>query len=62
MTDQISVWTKYPAAQQEAMDKRAQASAKREYENDLNRTDPKHTQDRVEKALYDLRVRMGIEK
>lgn len=63
MTDtEISVWTKYPEAQQKAMDDRARAAAKREYENDPNRKDPKHTQDRVEKALYDLRVRMGIEK
>lgn len=62
MNDTPAVWTRFPAEQQEAMDKRAAAAARKEYEHDLNRTDPKHTQDRVEAALKDLRVRLGYEK
>lgn len=45
-----------------AMNKRARLAAKQEWENDPNRLDPKHTQDRVEAALFQLRQQMGLEK
>jgi hypothetical protein len=44
------------------MDKRAADAARRERENDPNRTDPKHTQDRMDAAVHEVRVRMGLEK
>jgi hypothetical protein len=40
----------------------AVAAAKREYERDPNRTDRKHTQDRMDAEVHVLRVRMGLEK
>ncbi len=52
----------FPREQQEQMDKRAAEAARKERERDPNRTDPKHTQDRMDSAVHDLRVRMGLEK
>ena len=52
----------YPPDEQRRMDERAATAAKRERDNDPNRKDPKHTQDRVDSAVHDLRVRMGLEK
>ena len=40
----------------------ALAAAKREYQNDPNRTDRKHVQDRITEATHELRVRMGLER
>jgi hypothetical protein len=37
-------------------------AAKLERDRDPNRTDPKHTQDRMDGAVHELRVRMGLEK
>lgn len=61
MDEGITVWTKYPEAQQRQMDDRARAAAKKEYDTDPNRLDPRGTQDRVEKALKELRIRTGME-
>lgn len=48
------------AAQKRAANKRARIAAREEYRNDPNRTDPKHTQDRMKAAVGDLRERMGL--
>ena len=52
----------FPKDQQDQMDRRAADAAKREYERDPNRTDRKHTQDRMDAAVHVVRVRMGLEK
>lgn len=52
----------YTNEEQDAMDKRAEAAARKEWEKDLNRTDPEHTQDRVEAALKQYRRSIGLEK
>ena len=52
----------YTREERIAMNKRAREAARKEWEADLNRTDPKHTQDRVEAALFQLRQQMGLEK
>lgn len=49
-------------AKQRGESERAIAAAKREFDNDRNRKDPKHTQDRMDAAVHDLRVRMGLER
>lgn len=40
----------------------AVSAARRERERDPNRTDPKHTQDRMDAAVHKLRVDMGLER
>lgn len=52
----------YTLEQRRAMRKVARAAAAHERENDPNLLDPKHTQDRMDAAVWDLRVRMGLEK
>lgn len=41
---------------------KAVASARKEYENDANRKDPKGTQGRVDAAIHELRKQWGLEK
>lgn len=45
----------YSREEQAKLDKVAAEAAKREYDSDPNRKDPKGTQDRVEAALQDFR-------
>ncbi len=52
----------YTNEEQDAMDKRAEAVARKEWENDLNRKDPKGVQDRIEAKLKEFRVSIGLEK
>lgn len=52
----------YTPEQRRTMNKRAREAARREFEADPNRKDPKHTQDRMDAAVHRLRVRMGLEK
>lgn len=52
----------YTPEQRRAMNKVARDAAVKEWHADKNRTDPKHTQDRVDSAVHDLRVRMGLER
>jgi hypothetical protein len=52
----------YTNEEQDAMDKRAQAAAQKEYDNDPNRKDPAGVQDRVEAALKRYRQSIGLEK
>ena len=52
----------YTAAQRRSMNKVAREAAVSEWRNDPNRKDPKHTQDRMDGAVHELRVRMGLEK
>lgn len=47
---------------QQAADAKAEAAAKKEYENDPNRKDPATAQDRVDKAVHELRRQMGLER
>lgn len=44
------------------MNKAARTAARREWERDPNRTDPKGTQGRMDASVHELRVRMGLEK
>jgi len=46
--------------QRRALSVNARRAAREEYAADLNRTDPKHTQDRMKAAVGDLRERMGL--
>jgi hypothetical protein len=50
------------AEEQDRLDKRAAEAARRERANDPNLTDPKHTQERMDDAVHELRVQMGLEK
>ncbi|HET7031113.1 MAG TPA: hypothetical protein VFI34_11425 [Candidatus Limnocylindrales bacterium] len=52
----------YTPTQRRAMNKVARDAAVAEWRSDPNRTDPKHTQDRMDGAVHELRVRMGLEK
>ena len=62
MTDDFDPEVTYTPEQRRSMNKRAREAARREFENDPNRTDPEHTQDRMDAAVHKLRVRMGLEK
>lgn len=57
--DEIEIYTREDRIR---MNKVAREAAKREFDRDPNRTDRKHTQDRMDAAVHEVRVRMGLEK
>jgi len=52
----------YTVEQRRAMRKVARQAAIDERQNDPNLLDPKHVQDRMDAAVHELRVRMGLER
>ena len=62
MDDFVDSEVTYTPEQRHAMNKRAHEAARKEWENDINRKDPKGVQDRVEAALKEFRISIGIEK
>lgn len=53
---------KYTPEERKAMREKAQAAAKREYDNDPNRKDPETTQDRMDAAVKKLGLHAGAKK
>jgi hypothetical protein len=60
--DDPELAVEYTVEQRRAMNKRARDAARREFDSDPNRRDPKHTQDRMDAAVHELRVRMGLDQ
>lgn len=52
----------YTVEQRRELRRHARDAAKRERDNDPNLRDPKHVQERMDAAVHELRVQMGLEK
>lgn len=52
----------YTQEERKRMNARAREHATREWREDPNRRDPKGTQGRMDAAVHELRVQMGLEK
>lgn len=52
----------YTAEERKRMNAKARSAATAEWRADPNRKDPKGTQGRMDGAVHELRIRMGLEK